>query len=138
MIRALMVVLALSALSCASGADVTLRASDSVYPISFSQSIVDEQGAVYRPGDDEIVGHFKRSWRHWDWIYGYVSLSRHVDLGKLVAAEIEKRQGDAVVNLSVRGNFWKTWYLTSLFIIIPESVGIAVEGDIVRRRRDAP
>ena len=138
MIRALMLVLALSVLSCAAGADVTLRASDSVYPISFSQSIVDEQGAVYQPGDDEIVGHFKRSWRHWDWIYGYVSLSRHVDLGKLVAAEIERRQGDAVVNLSVRGSFWKTWYLTSLFIVIPESVGITVEGDIVRRRRDAP
>jgi len=138
MIRAFTVVFALSILSCASGADVTLRASDSVYPISFSQSIVDEQGAVYQPEDEEIVGHFKRSWRHWDWIYGYVSLSRHVDLGKLVDAEIEKQKGDAVVHLSVRGSFWKTWYLTSLFIIIPESVGIAVEGDVVRRQRDAP
>lgn len=138
MMRALMVVLALSAVSCATGADVALKASESVYPISLSQSIVDERGGVYRPRDDEIVGHFKRSWRHWDWLYGYVSLSRHVNLGKLIAAEIEKRQGDAVVNLSVRGSFGKTWYLTSLFIVIPESVGITVEGDIVRRRHDAP
>ena len=124
-------------LACATGADVPLRASQSVYPISLSQSIVDEQGRVYRPRPDEIVGHFKRSWRHWDWLYGYVSINRDVNLSRLVAREVEKRRGDAVVNLRVRGNFWKTWYLTSLLVIIPESVGVTVEGDVIRRQPGA-
>lgn len=135
--RILAAITALFMLSCATGADLSLNAAESRYPISLSRSIVDERGNVYRPREDEVVGHFKRSWRHWDWLYGYVSLSPKVDLGRLVESEIDKRDGDAVINLTVRGSFWLTWYLTSLFVVIPESVGVTVEGDIVRRKPDA-
>ena len=67
---------ALSTLSCMTGADSYLNAAKSVYPISLSQSIVDEGGMVYRPREDEIVGHFKRSWRSYDWLYGGFQLQR--------------------------------------------------------------
>lgn len=121
-------------LSCATGADSYLNASKSVYPISLSQSIVDEGGRFYRPRKDEIVGHFERSWRSYDWLYGLVSINGSPNLGRIVGAEIKRRDGDAVVNLRVRSNYWKTWYVTSVLFFLPNSVGVTVEGDVVRRQ----
>ncbi len=129
---------AFGVLSCATGAETRLRAAESPIPISLSQSIVDEQGVIYRPRPEEIVGHFKRSWRSWDWFYGLVSINGDVNLAKLVAAEVKKRDGDAVINLRVRSNYAKTWYVTSVLVLLPDSVGVTVEGDVIRRRPDLP
>ena len=135
-LRAIVAVSALCTLSCATGAETRLFAPQSPVPISLSQSIVDERGSVYRPRPDEIVGHFKRSWRSWDWFYGLVSINADVDLTRLVAAEVEKRNGDAVINLRVRSNYAKTWYVTAVLVVLPDSVGVTVEGDVIRRQPD--
>ena len=70
--------------------------------------------------------------------YGTVPLNGNANLARIVGSEIERHHGDAVVNLRVRASFSKSWYLTSVFLIFPQSVGVTVEGDVVRRKADAP
>ena len=59
-------------------------------------------------------------------------MSEQVDVARVLQKEIERYGGNGIVNLTVRGDFDFTYYLTALLWMVPESIAITLEGDVVR------
>ena len=118
---------------CLSVSETKLDGSGLEYPVSMSQSIVDAAGQIYKPTESEVVSHFRREWTHWGWFYGQVSLSSDVELAAVLHEEIEKANGDGVVNLKFQSNASGFSWFVSLLIIFPEWVEVVMEGDVIRR-----
>ena len=122
------------ATGCITVSETTLGAQQIEYPVSLSQSLVDSSGRSYAPAQDEIIAHFKHSWRHWEMAWGTISLTDPVDFSGLLRTEIEQNRGDGIINLTAKVDFGVSYYLTSLLMIFPESIRVTVEGDIVQTR----
>ena len=119
---------------CVSVAGTTLSAKELHYPVSLSPAIVDASGAPYTPKGDEILGHFEHSWTHWAMFWGLANLSGPLDLDALLSSEILNLAGNGVVNLTVETTFGPGYMLLAILPIIPETVRVRVEGDVVRAR----
>jgi hypothetical protein len=128
----LALVCAFSFLGCATASHTVLAAPTLGYPVSLSQATVTQSGASYIPHDAQLVDHFRYSWKHWSMLWGTVPLTEPKDLAQVLQAEIDRREGNGIVNLTIRGDFGLTYYITALFVVIPDNVEITLEGDVVR------
>ncbi len=124
---------ALLVLAGCSGSKVNVRADNLRYPVSFTRSIFDADGAMRTVEESEKVHHFTHGFAKWSMFFGLWQLGgRDEDISAPLNELIETHQGNAICNLKMRGrlDFW--WYVTALLLIVPQSVSVRLEGDVVR------
>jgi hypothetical protein len=129
--RPLALVGAFSSLGCAARARTIVAAPTFVYPVSLSQAIITPSGGCYIPREAELLGHFRYSWKHWTMLWGLLSLTADKDITPILQAEIARRDGNGIVNLTMEASFGSTYYFTSLLPVVPADLTLTLEGDVV-------
>lgn len=137
MIRCLLSALVAAALLPAcTGADVHVRADRARYPISLSDGLEDQAGALHLVGRDlEIVGRFEERYMEWSTLYGAVHGDEQVDLSDDVNGAVEKHGGEGVARLQVQASScaFNWFWIFNWLPFWPGCTVIDVEGDVVRR-----
>ena len=108
-------------------------------PVSLSATVYDADGSPLRVGSGlEVVKHFTRGMMVWSALFGSVELTGQVDVAAIANAEMAENGGDAIVNLVVRTQtFDVTAYACAFLPVLPCSVVVWIEGDVVRASTSA-
>lgn len=124
-----------TALAC-TGAHVNVRADAARYPVSFSDGILDEGGALHLVGRDlEVVGTFEERYMEWSTLYGTVHGDQQADLSEALNAAVQAHGGEGVVRLQVQaGTCAFDWFwILNWLPFWPGCTVVDVEGLVVRR-----
>jgi hypothetical protein len=125
--------LLLALVSGCAGSRFFLTAREVEYPVSLSSSLFDSEGRIVSPAPSDLLGHFEQNYTDWAMFYRMVQLGiRERDLSDPLTNEVESRGGAAIVNLTVRARLDWHWFFTGLIPFLPQSISIAVEGDVVK------
>jgi hypothetical protein len=102
--------------------------------VSLTATVYDAEGRPLRVGSGlELANHFDRGIAVWTMFFGSVELTGPVDVAAIANEEMAKSGGDAVVNLTITSQtFDLGGYACALVPVIPCSVLVWVEGDVVR------
>lgn len=110
-------------------------------PVSLSQSLLDQDGTIVRPGTLETVGRFEGEFTGWSIFWTLVRLNR-IDVSEALNARVEELDGDGVIRLRCRlepggVGLWNYPVWINMLPVWPGAVKVTVDADVVRVRREA-
>lgn len=125
---------ALLSSGCAAASGRVRMLSEANGPVSLTGTVYSPDGEPLRVGSGlEVVGHFDRSRRVWSLLFGAISLSGDIDMGKIANEEMDTHDGHGLVNVAIESSSnGALKYLGTLLPIIPMYVSMRIEGDVVR------
>lgn len=124
------------------GARQEIGFADAAVPLSFSGELLDARGQSASGEQLEVVGRLGAKQRGWSLFWTLLPLKR-IDFSGEVNAQVAAAAGEAVINLQIVSQDGCTLSLNqvplaALLPIFPGCTDVALGGDIVRYRRDAP
>jgi len=122
--------LALLATGC-SGARSHVVADSARYPISLSDGVRDQDGKLLPDEQKQVVGGFTYSYRAWGWLWRIVSFTGDHDISDAVNEQVAAANGDAIVNMSVKGEMC-LWNLFTIVGVLPDCSNVRVRGHIIK------
>jgi hypothetical protein len=125
------------AAGCA-GASVHVTAERARYPLSMSDTVRDDTGAVYRRFALQKVGDFSASTTRVGLLYSAVTPRSGYDVSDEVNNQIAAAQGEAIINLTITVSgecaVLNSFPVLNILPFWPGCIPVTVTGDIVRRR----
>jgi hypothetical protein len=118
---------------CAGGR-TSIVAKDASYPVSLSEGVRDRDGALVEDERKDFVGTFEDERMAWGMFYSSVKLTPTKDISRNVNDQVQKVNGDAVINLRVATAHcgWNFVPILNLLPVWPGCAKVKIEGDIVR------
>jgi len=129
-----LVVMSLMVAGCA-GARYRISADRLRYPVSLSPVLPDGQGKpLYLDEDLQPVGQFSFSRTSVGYLYGMTGTA--IDLSDNLNGEVERRQGEGIVRLSLRTSTCaSSWYIPlTVLPFYPGCQNLTVTGTVVTRK----
>ena len=120
------------------GARTNVRADKAEYPLSMSQGLRGESGALLAAGDKQEVGSFELDYKAWSASWTLVGISNNDrDISSEVNAQVAKAGGDAIIDLTVNTGhcMWNYFTVVGLF---PDCANVSIRGSIVKVPSAAP
>jgi len=137
----LLLFLPLALVGCV-GSRQDVRFSSVTVPLSLSGQLLDAQGRLVADESLETVGRLGASRRGWS-IFWTLLPMKGIDFSRDINEQVAAAGGEGVINLQVTSQEGCTLSLNqvpfaALLPIFPGCADVAVSGDIVRLRKDAP
>lgn len=125
--------------SCAGGTGYIKANGDELKgPVSITSYIYDSEGRLLEKGRDlDIVGLFTESNSFTSMFYKALPLdSEEWDITPLINEQLDKYNGEAVINFKVEGEtpFFLLGYFGALIPFIPNYVSVTIKGEVVKRK----
>lgn len=124
------------------GSRQEIRFATVAVPLSLSEQLLDASGQSVTGEQLETVGYLAASQRGWSLFWTLLSV-RDIDFSSTINQQVTTAGGEAVVNLKLTSQEGCTVSLNQipfavLLPIFPGCTDVAITGDIVRFRPDAP
>lgn len=129
-----LVVMSLMLAGCA-GARYRISADRLMYPVSLSPVLPDGQGKpLYLNEDLQPVGEFSFSRTSVGYLYGMTGTS--IDISDNLNGEVERRQGEGIVRLSLRSGICasSSFFPLTVLPFYPGCQNLTVTGTVVTRK----
>ena len=114
------------------GARVHVRADKADYPISMSEGLRGEDGALLTESQKQSVGGFELDYKAWSALWTLVPISNNDrDISPELNAQIAKAGGDAITGLEITTGHcgWNFFTIVGLF---PDCANVYIKGNIVK------
>lgn len=120
-----------ASLTGCSGSRSHVVAPTAQYPVSMSDGVREADGKLLPDERKKVVGGFQYDYKAWGMLWRIFSFTGDKDISEEVNEQVQKSQGDAIVNLSVKAESC-TWNIFTFIGIFPDCSTVRVRGHIIK------